>query len=104
MRITRPNDRQSRSGWMTATGSRMNWDQLITSPILPHGKTMTLDEITSALKLPDTTPLAALRAGVDKTDELAPLVFAIADKLCRGVYLLQEENDLLFYGLHILAA
>jgi hypothetical protein len=65
---------------------------------------MTLDEITSALKLPDTTPLAALRAGVDKTEELAPLVFAIADKLCRGVYILQEENDLLFYGLHILAA
>jgi len=65
---------------------------------------MTLDEITSALKLPDTTPLAALRAGVAKTDELAPLVFAIADKLCRGVYLLPEENDLLFYGLHILAA
>jgi uncharacterized protein len=65
---------------------------------------MTLDEITSALKLPDTTPLAALRAGVGKTDELAPLVFAIGDKLCRGVYLLREENDLLFYGLHILAA
>ena len=65
---------------------------------------MTLDEITSALKLPDATPLAALRAGVAKTDELAPLVFAIADKLCRGVYLLPEENDLLFYGLHILAA
>jgi uncharacterized protein len=65
---------------------------------------MTLDEITSALKLPDTTPLAALRAGVAKTDELAPLVFAIADKLCRGVYLLPEESDLLFYGLHILAA
>jgi hypothetical protein len=57
---------------------------------------MTLDEITSALKLPDTTPLAALRAGVGKTDELAPLVFAMADKLCRGVYLLREENDLLF--------
>jgi uncharacterized protein len=65
---------------------------------------MTLDEITSTLKSSDTTPLAALRAGVAKTDELAPLIFALAEKLCRGVYLLPEQNDLLFYGLHILAA
>jgi uncharacterized protein len=65
---------------------------------------MTLDEITSTLKSSDTPPLAALRAGVAKTDELAPLIFAIAEKLCRGVYLLPEQNDLLFYGLHILAA
>jgi uncharacterized protein len=69
-----------------------------------HSMSMTLDEITSALKSSDTTPIAALRAGVGKTDELAPLVFAIADKLCSGVYLLPEESDLLFYGLHILAA
>jgi hypothetical protein len=65
---------------------------------------MTLDEITSALKSSDTTPLAALTAGVSKSDELAPLVFAIADKFCRGVYLLPEEDELLFYGLHILTA
>jgi uncharacterized protein len=65
---------------------------------------MTLDEITCALKSPDIPPLAALRAGVAKADELAPVVFAIADKLCRGVYLLPEDNDLLFFGLHILAA
>src|ERR1700693_805916 len=69
-----------------------------------HSASMTLDEITSTLKSSDTPPLAALRAGVAKTDELAPLIFAIAEKLCRGVYLLREENDLLFYGLHILAA
>ena len=35
---------------------------------------------------------------------MAPLVYAIADEFCRGVYLLPEENALLFYGLHILAA
>ncbi len=45
--------------------------------------------------------MSALRAGVAKTDELAPLIFAIADKLCSGVYLLPEENNLLFYGLRI---
>src|SRR5712675_1418031 len=66
-----------------------------------HSTSMTLDEITSALKSSDSTPMSALRAGVAKTDELAPLIFAIADKLCSGVYLLPEENNLLFYGLRI---
>jgi uncharacterized protein len=65
---------------------------------------MTLGEITSALKSPDATLLAALQAGVAKTDELAPLIVAVADKFCRGIYLLPEQHDLLFYGLHILAA
>jgi uncharacterized protein len=45
-----------------------------------------------------------LRAGVGKANELAPSVFAAADKLRRGVYLLPDENALLFHGLHILAA
>jgi hypothetical protein len=44
---------------------------------------MTLDEITSALKSSDTTPMAALRAGVANTDELAPLIFAIAGQTWR---------------------
>jgi uncharacterized protein len=65
---------------------------------------MTPDEITSALKSAETPPLSALKAGLNRADELAPLVYAIADKFCRGVYLLPEENALLFYGLHILAA
>ena len=65
---------------------------------------MTLDEITSALKSPDLPPEAALAAGLAKADELAPSIYSIADKLCRGVYLLPAENELLFYGLHILAA
>ena len=65
---------------------------------------MTPDEITSALKLAETPPSTVLKAGLNRADELAPLVYAIADKFCRGVYLLPEENALLFYGLHILAA
>ena len=65
---------------------------------------MTLDEITTALKSSDAAPSAALSAGVAKAEELAPLVFATADKLHRGIYLLPEESALLFYGLHILAA
>ena len=65
---------------------------------------MTPDEIASALGSPDAPPLAALKAGLTQADELAPIVYAIADKFCRGVYLLPEENGRLFYGLHILAA
>lgn len=65
---------------------------------------MTLDEITSALISESAPPDAALTAGVAKADELAPAVYAIANKLRRGVYLLSAENELLFYGLHILAA
>jgi hypothetical protein len=42
---------------------------------------MTLDEITSVLKLPNSTPSAALRAGVDKTDELAPLVLPLLRRI-----------------------
>ena len=65
---------------------------------------MTLDEITSALKSPDIPTSEALAAGLAKADELAPSVYSVADKFCRGVYLLPDESELLFYGLHILAA
>jgi len=65
---------------------------------------MTIDEISRALKSSDADPLAALQAGVGKANELTPAVFAAAEKLCRGIYLLPEENELLFHGLHILAA
>jgi uncharacterized protein len=65
---------------------------------------MTIDEITRAIKSSSGAPSETLRAGVARANELAPSVFAAADKLCRGVYLLPDENALLFYGLHILAA
>ena len=42
---------------------------------------MTIDEITRALKSSDGTSSAALHAGVDKANELAPAVFAAAEKL-----------------------
>ncbi len=67
---------------------------------------MTLEEIASALKSSRKAivPVDAIKAGVAKADELAPIVFALVDKLCSGVYLIPEDNALLFYGLHILAA
>lgn len=65
---------------------------------------MTLEEITSALKLAETPPVDALRAGLAEADQLAPTVFALVDKLCGGIYLLPEESRLLHYGLTVLAA
>ncbi len=63
---------------------------------------MILDEITAALRTGQDT--AALTAGVAHASELAPVVYAIADKFCQGIYLLPDDNELLFNGLHILAA
>ncbi len=65
---------------------------------------MTIDEITRALRSSSSAPSETLRACVGKANELAHSVFAAAGKLCRGVYLLPDENALLFYGLYILAA
>jgi len=65
---------------------------------------MILNEIIGALKASDAVPKGALTAGVAHADALAPLVYEVADKFCRGVHLLPSENKLLFYGLSILAA
>ena len=65
---------------------------------------MSLDEIIAALKSTTAVPTAALAAGVAHADAIAPAVYAIADKFCQGIYLLPAEIELLFKGLHILAA
>jgi uncharacterized protein len=65
---------------------------------------MTLDEIIAALQSTKAAPTAALAAGVAHADGIAPVVYAIADKFCHGIHLLPAETELLFNGLHILAA
>ena len=65
---------------------------------------MMLEEITSALKVEGPPSADALRAGVDKADQLAPIIFGLVDKLCEGVFLLPEENALLRCGLVVLGA
>ena len=63
-----------------------------------------LEEITSALRSADPPSADALRAGVAKSDQLAPIIFGLVDKLCEGVFLLPEENALLRCGLAVLGA
>ena len=65
---------------------------------------MDIDDCIKGLRSSDTVPKAALTAGLAHADALAPMVFALAEKLCRGVYLMPDDNELLFNGLHILAA
>src|SRR5262245_61061302 len=65
---------------------------------------MTVDEIAAALQADGDPPLAALTAALVHADALAPAVYAVAEKLSRGVYLLPSEANLLLYGLNVLAA
>jgi uncharacterized protein len=63
---------------------------------------MTQDEIIAALQTENAA--AALTAGVAHANELAPQIYAMADKFCAGIHLLPRDNKLLFNGLHVLAA
>ena len=65
---------------------------------------MTYDDIITALKTSDLPPEAALRAAVPHAGVLAPEIYARLAKLCSGIHLLLPDANLLFYGLHVLAA
>jgi uncharacterized protein len=65
---------------------------------------MNFAEIRQALETAPRMPEAALRDAAAHTDELAPLVIELIEKLEAGVYLLPEQAQLLFYGVHVLAA
>ena len=49
-------------------------------------------------------PEQALRHAVAQASALAPAVVALLNKAADGVYLLPQQDRLLFYGLHALAA
>jgi hypothetical protein len=63
---------------------------------------MIRDDIIAALGAPNAK--AALADAVGDVEELAPAVYALAGKFCQGVHLLPADGDLLFSGLHVLAA
>jgi uncharacterized protein len=57
-------------------------------------------ELETAPRLPE----AALRRALGHADELVPVVRDLVEKLKAGTYLLPDQDRLLFYGLHVLAA
>ncbi len=65
---------------------------------------MTIDDITRTLRTSPLPPDDALTAAVAHADALAPAVYEQLARFCRGVCLLPEDENLMFYGLHVLAA
>lgn len=65
---------------------------------------MTFDDIIHELRTSAGVPKEALRAGVAEAVEMRPRIDALAAKLVDGVWLVPEDEQLLFYGLHVLAA
>lgn len=65
---------------------------------------MTLEDMIHELRTAAGVPKEALRAGVAEAVEMRPRIDALAAKLVDGVWLVPEDEQLLFYGLHILAA
>ena len=66
---------------------------------------MTLEDIIKTLRTPhDVVPKAALRAAVPHADAMAPRLWDLNARFCRGIKLLPEDEHELFYGLHVLAA
>jgi uncharacterized protein len=65
---------------------------------------MSFAEIRRALETASRLPEEELRASLSHTDELTPLVVELIGKLKAGVYLLPDQEWLLIYGIHVLAA
>ena len=62
------------------------------------------DEIRSHLENAESFPTEALTAAAVRAPELAPSVIALLDKASAGIYLIPKQENLLFFGLHALAA
>lgn len=65
---------------------------------------MMLERIRSELERAETLPAEALAAAVTQAAALAPDVIALLRKAADGVHLLPRQENLLFFGLHALAA
>jgi uncharacterized protein len=65
---------------------------------------MTFDEIRHTLETASRMPEEELRAALAHTAELTSLVVELIGKLKAGVYLLPDQEWLLIYGVHVLAA
>ncbi len=65
---------------------------------------MSPDTIREEFRRSALPPREALRAAVAHADALAPEIYDLVQRFCRGVCLLPEDERLLMYGLHVLAA
>jgi uncharacterized protein len=65
---------------------------------------MSFAELRHELEIAPRLPEAALRMAGGHVDELVPVVRGLIEKLKAGTFLLPDQDRLLFYGLHVLAA
>jgi yecA family protein len=65
---------------------------------------MSFAELRHELETAPRLPEAALRRALSHADELVPVARDLIEKLKAGTYLLPDQDRLLFYGLHVLAA
>ena len=68
----------------------------------PYSASMDYKDIIAGLRTSNAADI--LLEAVGHADELAPVVYTLADKFCHSVHLLPADNRLLFNGLHVLAA
>ncbi|MDE2074257.1 MAG: UPF0149 family protein [Alphaproteobacteria bacterium] len=65
---------------------------------------MTVDEILKAFEEAKGIPVEALRAAVENAPVIAPAIIEVMHKATGGTYLTPPQEDVLFFGLHALAA
>jgi yecA family protein len=61
-------------------------------------------EIILALESAQWRPDAVLRQAGSRAGEIAPAVIDVVEKAAAGVYLMPKQRNLLFWGIHVLAA
>ena len=61
-------------------------------------------EIIAALEAAERRPDEALRAAMGRAAEMAPAIIELLDKAAGGTALLQRQENLLFWGIHVLGA
>lgn len=71
---------------------------------LPKSSAALAADIICDLENARGRPDAALRSAVQCADQIAPAVIAVVDLAAEGAYLLPKQRNLLFWGIHVLAA
>jgi yecA family protein len=71
---------------------------------LQHEPSETAAEVIAALARAEMLPRTALRHAVEHADEIAPAVIDVVETAARGVFLMPQQENLLFWGVHAVAA
>jgi len=71
---------------------------------LRHEATGPVAEIMAALESAQGRPDTVLRDAVSRAGEIAPSVIDVVEQAAAGVYLMPKQQNLLFWGMHVLAA